>query len=173
MLSMPVYPTDHVLGPASAKVTVIEYADFECPYCHLAQGAVKIMLNTYKNRIRFVFRHFPLVALHPNAELAAEAAEAAGAQNKFWLMHDLLFEHQHKLKINALRQYAAMLELDLARYDYDISDHVYLQRVREHRDGALKNHIRSMPAFFVNAELQDVTFGMDRLMAAIDAKLRA
>jgi len=173
MLSMPIYPTDHVLGPASAKVTVIEYADFECPYCHQAYGATKIMLDTYKNRIRFVFRHFPLVALHPNAELAAEAAEAAGGQNKFWPMHNLLFEHQHKLKANALRQYAAMLELDLARFDNDISDHVYLQRVREHQNGALKSHIRSMPAFFVNGELQDVTFGMDRLMTAIDTRLRA
>ncbi|SFH60867.1 Protein-disulfide isomerase [Collimonas sp. OK307] len=173
MLTIPVNQTDHILGPATAKVAVVEYGDFECPYCRQAYGAMKVVVNRYDGRIKFVFRHFPLTAWHPNAELAAEAAEAAGAQHKFWPMYDLLFEHQHNLKLDALRRYAAMLELDPARFDNDLNDHIYLQRVREHQDGGIKSQVRSMPAFFVNGELQDVTFGMEHLEAAIDRALRS
>lgn len=172
MLAIPVNPSDHIRGPTSARVTVVAYADFECPYCQQANGAVKIMLERYAERVRFVFRHFPLVAWHSNAELAAEAAEAAGAQGKFWAMVDLLYEHQRNLKEEALRKHAASLELDLVRYDAEMKDRVYLQRIREHQDGGVRSQVRATPTFFVDGEMQDVTFGMQHLVAAIDRHAR-
>jgi len=123
--------------------------------------------------VRFVFRHFPLREVHPNAELAAEAAEAAGAQHKFWNMHDVLFEHQLHLKTKSLRQYAEKVELDLERYDHEMEDHLYLQRVQEHVSGGTGSGVRATPTFFLNGVVQDVSFGMQRLRTAIDAGLRA
>jgi protein-disulfide isomerase len=170
-LAVPPNHADHVLGPASAKVTVVEYGDFECPSCGQAYPAVKILLERFRDRVRFVFRHFPLVAVHPHAELAAEAAETAGAQHKFWEMHDLLFQHQMHLKAGSLRQYALQAELDLERYDYEMKDHVYLQRVHEHIDGGAKSGVRSTPGFFVNGAVQDVSFGLEHLYHAVEVRL--
>jgi protein-disulfide isomerase len=171
-LSVPVNPGDHILGPATATVTLVEYGDFECPSCAQAYPAVKILLRHFGDRVRFVFRHFPLREVHPNAELAAESAEAAGAQDKFWNMHDVLFEHQLHLQAKSLRQYAEKVELDLERYDYEMKDHVYLQRIQEHVSGGTSSGVRSTPAFFLNGAVQDVSFGMQRLRTAIDAVLR-
>ncbi len=170
-LTTPVNHADHVLGPISAKVTVVEYGDFECPSCGQAYPAVKMLLKRFGERVRFVYRHFPLVEVHPHAELAAEAAEAAGAQHKFWEMHDLLFEHQQHLKANSLRQYALQCELDLDRYDYEMKEHLYLQRVHEHIDGGAKSGVRSTPGFFVNGAVEDVSFGLERLHKAVEAAL--
>src|SRR5919206_2703012 len=101
-LAVSLEATDHVLGPESARVEVIEYGDFECPNCGQAYPAVKQLLRHFEHRVRYAFRHFPLIEVHPHAQLAAEAAEAAGAQHKFWPMHDLLFEHQLHLKAKDL-----------------------------------------------------------------------
>ena len=131
-LAVPVNHSDHFTGSHTATVTVVEYGDFECPSCGQAYPAVKMMLRHFGEKIRFVYRHFPQREVHPHAELAAEAAEAAGAQHKFWPMHDLLFENQRHLKANSLRQYAAKTELALERFDFEMGDHVYLQRVQEH-----------------------------------------
>jgi protein-disulfide isomerase len=173
MLAVPVNHSDHFLGPASAKVTVVEYGDFECPVCAQAYPAVNMLLKHFGDRMRFVFRHFPLREVHPHAELAAEAAEAAGAQHKFWHMHKLLFEHQSHLKASSLRQYAGEAELDLQRYDFEMQDHAYLQRIQEHIDGGTRSGVRATPAFFVNGVVQDVSFGFQHLQTAIDAALRA
>jgi protein-disulfide isomerase len=164
-------PVDHVLGAQDARVIVIEYGDFECPICAQAYHGVKIMLKHFGRRIRFAFRHFPIVAAHPNAERAAEAAEAAGAQGKFWQMHDRLFENQQHLKPNALRQYAQALELDLERFDSELADHLYLQRVQEHLASGRVCGVHSTPCFFIDGEVVDVSFGMQRLSAAIEARL--
>src|SRR5437879_4208035 len=118
-LAVPVNHTDHILGPISAKVPVVEYGDFECPSCGQAYPAVKMLLKHFGDRMRFVYRHFPLLEVHPHAELAAEAAEAAGAQHKVWQMHDLLVEHQLHLKGNNLREYAQQAEPELERFRYD------------------------------------------------------
>lgn len=166
-LAVPVTHLDHVLGTAQAPVTVVEYGDFECPACKLAYPAVKLLIKTYGSAVRFAYRHFPLVEVHPHAELAAEAAEAAGAQGKFWPMHDLLFENQQHLKANQLRAYAQRLELDLSRYDYEMDDHVYLQRVREHIACGLASGVRGTPGFYVNGAPQDVSFGFEHLMEAV------
>jgi protein-disulfide isomerase len=162
---------DHVLGSASAKITLIEYGDFECTSCGQAYHAVKILLNRFGGDLRFVFRHFPLRLAHPHAELAAEAAETAGAQHKFWPMHDLLFENQLHLKEKNLRSYAEKLELDLLRYDQEIDDHTYLQRIQESIENGTQGNIRSTPAFFVNGVLHDVSFDLERLDLAIASEL--
>lgn len=164
--------TDHIYGPAGAKVTVVEYGDFECPSCYQAYPAVKIMFKHFGDRIRFAFRHFPLVEVHPHAEMAAEAAEVAGAQKKFWEMHDVLFENQRHLKAANLRQYAQKLELDLERYDWEMKEHVYLQRIQEHIRSGEQSGVRATPTFFVNGEVTDVSFGMQRLEEAIEKAMR-
>jgi protein-disulfide isomerase len=170
-LAVPVNHADHVLGPETAKVTVVEYGDFECPNCAQAYPAVKILTKHFGERMRFVFRHFPLREVHPHAELAAEAAETAGAQRKFWLMHDLLFENQSHLKEKNLRRYAEQAELDLERYDYELKDHVYLQRIQEHIEGGIRSSVRSTPTFFVNGVLQEVSFGLEHLRQAIEMEI--
>ena len=170
-LTLPVGPADHALGPAHAPVSIVEYGDFECPNCRQAVAAVKLLLARFDNRVRFAYRHFPLEGVHPHAELAAEAAECAGAQGKFWEMHDRLFENQAHLKLQHLRGYAGRLEIDMARFDAEMTDHVYLQRVREHLQSGRDSGVRSTPGFFVNARIQDVSFGHHQLLEAVEAAM--
>ena len=165
--------TDHISGPTSAPVTLIEYGDFECPFCRQAHGALRVIMSHFGSRVRFVFRHFPLRQVHPHAELAAEAAEAAGAQGKFWPMHDLLFEHRLFADERHVLDCASRLGLDLPRYHNEMSDHVYLQRVQEHSAGGEHLGVRSTPAFFVNGVVADVSFGMQHLQEAIEHALPA
>src|SRR6058998_2258320 len=141
-LSVPETASDHTIGPPESLVTVVEYGDFECPNCKQAAPAVKLLLNRFAGRIRFVYRHFPLEEVHPHALQAAETAESAGAQGKFWQMHDLLFDSQSQLKADHLRSYAERLQLDMADYAADMKDHVYLQRIREHQQGGLESGVR-------------------------------
>jgi protein-disulfide isomerase len=170
-LSSPVSPGDHAIGPANARVTVVEYGDFECPNCKQAAPAVKLLLDRFARRIRFVYRHFPLEEVHPHALLAAQAAESAGAQGRFWQMHDLLFDNQAHLKPNQLRGYAERLQLDMARYTADMKDQVYLQRVREHLQSGRDSGVRHTPTFFVNRDIHDVSFGMPRLFEVVETAL--
>jgi len=121
---------DHALGPVAAGIELIEYSDFESPSCAQAYHAIGILLRQFEHRIRFVFRHFPLMEIHPHAELAAEAAEAAAAQGEFWAMRERLFENQQHLKTRDLRRYAGAIGLDLERYDSEMSDHIYLPLTR-------------------------------------------
>ncbi|MEO7128872.1 MAG: DsbA family protein [Rhodoferax sp.] len=165
--------TDHILGPASAEVTVIEYGDFECPSCGQAHSAVKIMLDHFGPQLRFVFRHYPQREIHPHAELAAEAAEAAGAQRMFWPFHDLLFAHQQQLQDKQLLDYAGDIGLDLPRYKAEMLDHVYLQRVQEHLAGAQHLGIRATPTFYVNGAVTDASLGPQHLHQAIERALNA
>ena len=164
--------TDHIRGPAYAPVTLIEYGDFECSACVQAYGAVNIMRAHFGDQLRFVFRHFPLREVHPHAEMAAEAAEAAGAQGKFWPMYDLLFTHTQHLKEKHLLDYAGQIGLDIARYRNEMTDHVYLQRVQEHVLGGRHLGVRSTPAFYVNGVFTDVSFGLQPLHESLDRALQ-
>jgi protein-disulfide isomerase len=164
---------DHIRGPASARVTLVEYGDFECPFCRQAYGAMEVMLPHFSEQLRIAFRHFPQREVHPNAELAAEAAEAAAAQGKFWPMHDLLFQHQLHLDEKHMLDCAVRVGLDLSRYHNEIGDHIYLQRVQEHIETAELLGVRATPTFFVNGVLTDVSFGMQHLHEAIDRALTA
>lgn len=163
---------DHIQGPAAAPVTVIEYGDFECPACFQAYTSLKVMRAHFGPQLRFVFRHYPLRELHPHAELAAEAAEAAGAQSQFWPMYELLFSHQQLLKDKHLFDYAVQLGLDLPRFRNELADHVYLQRVQENIQGGVHLGLRSTPAFYVNGVFADVSFGFEHLHQAIDQALQ-
>ena len=170
-LAVPVNPSDHNLGPSHAPVTVVEYGDFECPNCKQAAPAVKLLLQRFTGRVRLVYRHFPLEEVHPHALHAALAAEVAAGQRKFWPMHDLLFENQPHLKLPQLRRYAERLELDMVRYDADMADTVYLQRVREDIEGGRASGARATPTFFVNGVLQDVSGGLQALFERVQAEL--
>ena len=163
--------TDHVQGPFDARVSLVEYGDFECTSCGQAHAAVKILREHFQARVQFVFRHFPLREVHPHAELAAEAAEAAGAQGQFWAMHDLLFEHQRHLDASHLATYARELGLDMASFENALRDHVYLQRVQEQLAGAEALRLRSTPTFYVNGQLVDVSMDLGRLRAAVEEAL--
>jgi protein-disulfide isomerase len=168
-LADPPEPTDHARGSEHAPVVLIEYGDFECPSCKVAVQTPKLLLERFPNRIRFIFRHFPLQEAHPYALLAAEAAEAAAAQGKFWPMHDVLYANQSHLKERDLQRYAGELGLDLARYAAEMDDHIYLQKVREQVDGGRRSHIRATPTFFVDGVVQDTSFGMQGLHDAVAA----
>jgi protein-disulfide isomerase len=163
---------DNALGPTHAAVTLVEYGDFECPNCKQAAPGVKLLLARFAGRVRFVFRHFPLEEVHPHALHAALAAEAAAGQGKFWQMHDLLFENQQHLKSRQLRAYAERLELDLVRFDADMADEIYLQRVREQMEGGRRSGVRGTPTFFLNARIKDVSFGMQSLEGAVESALK-
>ncbi len=171
-LTVPVSPVDHVLGPEHAPVTIVEYGDFECPNCKQAAPAVKLLFERYVGKVRLVYRHFPLEEVHPHAMHAAQAAECAGAQGKFWAMHDLLFDNQSHLKLPQLRSYAERLQLDMARYAAEMNDEIYLQRVREHIRGGDEGGVRSTPTFYINDAIQDVSFGLHQLEEGVAAALR-
>ncbi len=170
-LVVPVQAADHSLGPEHAPVVIVEYGDFECPSCKNAAPAVKMLLENYDQKVRFVFRHFPLEDPHPHALAAAEAAECAGEQGKFWEMHDLLFANQTHLMPKHLHGYADRLGLDMAQFTAEMDDHVYLQRIREHVDGGKRSHVRGTPGFFVNGTIRDVSFELHALFDATEAAL--
>ena len=171
-LAVAVNPTDHSFGPTHAQVTLVEYGDFECPNCKQAAPVVKLLLERFRGRVRIVWRHFPLEEVHPHALHAALAAEVAAGQDNFWPMHDLLFENQRHLKLPQLRSYAERLELDMVRYDADMGDTVYLQRVREDIEGGTRSGVRSTPTFFLNGVIEDVSFGLQRLHERVESELR-
>ena len=168
-LAVPPQPTDHSQGSEHARVVVVEYGDFECPSCKVAATTPALLMERFPSQVHFMFRHFPLEEAHPHALLAAEASEAAGAQGKFWQMHDVLFRNQAHLKSTNLQHYASELGLDMARYVAEMDDHIYLQKVREHIAGGRLSHIRATPTFFVNGVVQDISFGMKALHDAVAA----
>jgi protein-disulfide isomerase len=170
-LTVPVGSTDHVIGASHAPVTVVEYGDFECPNCKQAAPALKLLLERFAGHARVVYRHFPLEEVHPHALAAAQASECAAGQGKFWEMHDLLFANQDHLKANHLHSYAERLQLDMARFTAEMDDQVYLQRIREHMDGARRSGVHATPTFFVNGKLHDVSYGIRSLFDAVEAAL--
>jgi protein-disulfide isomerase len=172
-LVVPVHAADHTLGPDHAPVIIVEYGDYECTRCKSAAPAVKMLLDDYADKVRFVFRHFPLEDAHPHALAAAEAAECAGEQGKFWEMSDLLFANQTHLQGKHLHGYADQLGLDMAQFTAEMDDHVYLQRIREHVDGGKRSRVRGTPGFFVNGTIQDVSFELHALFDATEAALKA
>lgn len=170
-LAVPPEPTDHSQGPEHARLTVVEYGDFECPSCKVAATTPSLLMERFPNQVRFIFRNFPLEEAHPHALLAAEAAEAAAAQGKFWPMHDLLFRNQAHLKSADLQHYAKELNLDMTRYVAEMDDHIYLQKIREDIASGRLSQIRATPSFFVNGAVQDISFGMKALHDAVAAVL--
>jgi protein-disulfide isomerase len=150
LLTPAVGPRDHALGPADAPVTLVEYGDFECPFCGRAYPELKRVLRKLGPKVRFVFRHFPLGEEHPHAQHAAEVAEAAAAQGKFWEMHDLLYQRQSALGDEDLIAYARELGLDANRALRELAAHVYAARVREDVLNGMQSGVSGTPRFFIN-----------------------
>ena len=165
-------PVDHILGNPDAKLTLVEYGDYECPACIQAEPLVRHLVETEGHRLRFVFRHYPLVEVHPWAELAAEAAEAAAAQGKFWPMHHLLFAQKQHLHAAALAAYAESIGLNMLRYHGEMNDRIYTQRVQEHRHAGDRSGLRATPTFFLKDAVVDVSFGFEKLAAAVHTALK-
>jgi protein-disulfide isomerase len=172
-LQVPVGPRDHILGPDTAPVTLVEYGDFECPFCGMAHPIVKELIHRLGDQLRFVFRHFPLIQMHPHAELAAEAAEAAGAQGKFWEMHDTLFENQDALEPDDLIGYAVELDLDQARFMDELASHAHAPRVLEDLIGGARSGVHGTPTFFINGVRHAGDFDYDTLLGAIEEAMGA
>jgi len=150
-LTLPVSSSrDHIQGPQKAPITLLEYGDYECPYCGQAFTIVKLVQDLLGNNLRFVFRNFPLTQIHPHAQHAAEAAECAGAQNKFWEMHDLLYENQQALEDENLLEYAKVLELDMSRFQDDFYNHTFALRVREDFLSGIRSGVNGTPTFYIN-----------------------
>jgi protein-disulfide isomerase len=170
-LAVPLSSTDHVLGPQDAPVTIIEYGDFECPLCKQAAPAVKLLLQRYEREVRFAYRHFPLEDAHPHALQAAEAAECAGRQEKFWKMHDLLFDNQQHLERKDLDEYAGRLGLELGRFADELDTRTHVQRIRDDIEGGRRSNVHGTPGFFVNGRIVDTSFGMRTLFEATQAAL--
>ena len=167
-LALPVSERDHVQGPATALVTLVEYGDYECPYCGQAHPIVKELQERLGDRLRFVFRNFPLTNAHPHAAHAAEAAEAAAAQGKFWEMHDYLYEHQRTLDDPRLLQAAAQLGLDTARFQQEMGAHTHAARVREDFLSGVRSDVNGTPSFFVNGVRHDESYDLETLVAALE-----
>lgn len=146
---------DHAQGPEEASAVLIEYGDFQCPHCAQAYPVVKQLQRELGNALRFVYRHFPLVQIHEYAGIAAEAAEAAGAQGRFWEMHDLLYENQERLSPEMLTEGAADLGLDVARFTEEINEHAHVQKIEQDVEGGMKAGVHGTPTFFVNGVLHE------------------
>jgi Na+/H+ antiporter NhaA len=168
-LTVPVDPgRDHIRGPKKSPVTVVEYGDFECPYCGLAEPAVRELLADYGD-VRYVWRHLPLNDVHPNAQLAAEGAEAAGRQGAFWGMHDLLLDHQGALQPDDLIGYARKLGLNTGQFADDLASHAGAAQVAEDVDSADLSGVSGTPTFFINGRRHQGAFDLDSLTSAVRA----
>jgi formate-nitrite transporter family protein len=172
-LTPPVGERDHVTGSATAPVTLVEYGDFECPSCRKAWPMVKEVQRRLGKDLRFVFRNFPLTKLHPNAERAAEAAEAAAAQGAFWQMYDRLFERQFALEDDHLIEYATELGLDADRLRAALEGGTYRARVKDDVLSGLKSGVNGTPTFFINGERYDGAHGTEPLFEALQGALRS
>lgn len=166
-LTRPIGPRDHVLGPPDASVTLLEYGDFECPYCGAAHAVVKELRESLGDRVRFAFRHFPLSQIHPHAERAALAAESAGRQGRFWEMHDLLFENQDALEDDDLLRYAASLGLDMAAFAAGMEDEELQERVREDFVSGVRSGVNGTPTFFINGVRHEGSYQLPVLLRAL------
>jgi protein-disulfide isomerase len=158
---------DWVRGPAHAPVTLLEYGDFECPFCGQAFWELKRLEQAVGDRVRVVFRHFPLAQAHPHATLAAEAAEAAGAQGKFWEMHDTLFTNQRALERSDLLEYADELGLDRPRFTRALQEHRFLPKVRRDFMEGVRSGVNGTPTIFINGERWNGPYAAAALLAGI------
>lgn len=173
LLARPVDPErDHIRGPASAPLTLVEYADFECPFCARATGVGADVREHFGDELRYVFRHLPLPDVHPHAELAAAAAEAAGAQGRFWEMHDVLFAHYDELELEDLAGYAGKLGLDVEAFLRDLDEQQHAARIRQDVADAEASGARGTPTFFVGTERHIGPYDAATLIAALEVSGR-
>jgi protein-disulfide isomerase len=166
-LSVPVGERDHVAGPVTAAVTLVEYGDYECPFCKAAEPIVAALRDALGDHLRLVFRHFPVANIHPHAERAAEVAEAAGAQGKFWDLHPYLFAHQDALDDADLMRYARDVDLDTVRVEKELTGHVHRERVREDLTNGMQSGVRGTPTFFIEGIKYDGPPDLQAMLAVM------
>ena len=167
---LPLRGRDHIQGPIDAPIMLVEYGDYECPYCGEAYPLVKEIQKRLGNRLCFAFRNFPLSNSHPHAQRAAEAAEAAGAQGRFWEMHDLLYENQEALEDQDLAHYAAALRLDVKRVMSEVLSGAHAARVQEDFRSGARNGVNGTPSFFIDGVLYEGMIEVEDLLAALTEK---
>jgi protein-disulfide isomerase len=173
-LTMPLDPQrDHIRGSLDAPAQLVEYGDYECPYCGAAYPIVEAVLDRLGDRVCFAYRHFPITTSHPHAETAAEAAECAAAQGRFWPMHDRLFTHQDRLAPGDLRLHAAAIGLDLPRFDTELSSSAHRERVRQDFVSGVRSGVNGTPSFFINSVRYDGSWDLDSLLASLTQAIGA
>jgi protein-disulfide isomerase len=172
LLQMPITDRDNVVGAPDAPVQVVEYGDYECPYCAAAHPVVADLLNQRATAIRFAYRHFPLTNVHKHAEFAAEAAEAAGAQGHYWTMHDWLFEHQRQLEPSFVTAAAGKAGLDTAVFAENLAARTFHPKVQEDFMTGLRSGVNGTPTFFIDGARHDGPATLAALLAAVDTALR-
>lgn len=165
VLSAPVGPEDHAVGPQSAPITLVEYGDYQCPYCGQAYPVVQALAREFGDDLRLVFRNLPLSNVHPHAMHAAEAAEAVARQGMFWPMHDTLYEHQRDLTDRALLTYAQDVGADTQAVEQLLERHATAERIQNDVDSALRSGANGTPAFFVNGRRYDGSWDFDTFSA--------
>jgi protein-disulfide isomerase len=163
----PISAADHVQGSANAKVTLVEYGDYQCPHCGAAYHIIKAVQKHLGAKLRFVFRNFPLNQAHPYAELAAESAEAAGAQDRFWEMHDALFENQQQLGQPLIEALVKRLNLDADHFKTDLETRKFQPRVKHDFMGGVRSGVNGTPGLFINGERYDESWDEESLTAAL------
>jgi protein-disulfide isomerase len=168
MLTVPVvHSHDHLRGVPHAAVTLVEYGDYQCPYCAMVQGVVNQVRAHFRDRLCFAYRHFPLTTVHPRAEISAEAAEAAGAQGRFWDMHNTLYLNQAFLQDVCLAAYAQQLGLDFAQFQGDLAKHRYTAKVRDQLISGVRSGVNGTPTFFINGIRHDGAWDLSSLTEAV------
>jgi protein-disulfide isomerase len=172
-LTLPVGSRDHIQGPEDAPVTLVEYGDYQCPYCGQAYPIVKEIQKRLGSNLRFVFRNFPIGTSHPNAPMAAEAAEAVGAQGKFWEMHDMLYEHQAALEERYLVEYARNLSVDLPKFEFDLQHHTFQPRVQEDFMSGVRSGVNGTPTFYINGLRHDASYDLPILLRALESQVKS
>ena len=170
-LSVAVGKSDHAQGPENAPVTLVEYGDYQCPYCADVHPMIQSIVKTMGASLRFVFRHMPLSDVHPYAQYAAEAAEAAGAQGKFWEMHDAIYDHQSDLGSDLMHTLALALNLDMPRFEADMEVRRYRPRVKRDFMGAMRSGVSATPTFFINGERYEGNPEQRALLTALQRTL--
>jgi len=170
-LKVPVGQADHVQGDEHAPVTLVEYGDYECPHCGHAHPIVQAVLKHFGKQLRFVFRNFPLTQIHPHAEMAAEAAEFAATKDRFWEMHDAIFENQSRLGTPLLLQLAGKLDLPSNELTAALETHEYLSRIKSDFMGGVRSGVNGTPTFFINGERYEESWEFVDLVAAIEEYL--
>jgi protein-disulfide isomerase len=168
-LAVPISRRDHSQGPSKATVTLLEYGDYECPYCGTAHQVVRALQKTLGDRMRFVFRNFPLTNIHPHAEHAAEVAEAAGAKGRFWEMHDTLYENQDALEDDDLAEYVAAIGLDPRELMPEVISGAHQASIRKESMGGVQSGVNGTPTFFINNLRYDGPDDYEGLLAELVA----
>jgi protein-disulfide isomerase len=168
-LSEPVGPDDHAQGPDTAPVTLLEYGDYQCSYCGEAYPVLKEVQAKMGKNLRFVFRNFPITSIHPQAFIAAEAAEAAAGQGKFWQMHDKLYENQFDLSAESIVIYAEQVGLDMDRFIKEVNDQTYAKRIKADFQSGVMSGVNGTPSLFINGERYDGDRDADSIVRALKA----